>query len=115
MPAKGGVPAQAFVTLSTEHRQTCYYPIARLNVGDQLTYGLDGAGGLISGNGRQRMRILPYQEVEVAVSDTGCACSDHYLPRSWSIYLYFFNLERFVHLSEHGCLHNEFPLHGSNA
>ena len=115
VPAKGGVPTQAFVTLATEHRQACYHPVARLNVRDQFTYGLDGPGGLIPGNGWQRMGVLPYQEVEVAVSDTRCACSNHHLPWPWGIYLYFFNLERFVHLSEHRCLHNDFPLYSSNA
>jgi hypothetical protein len=45
--------------------------VARLHVGDRFPNLFNDAGSLVAKNGRRLMRIKPFNEMQIAVTDAG--------------------------------------------
>src|SRR5206468_11230490 len=93
---------QAVRTVSTEDRQTGDHVIAGLELGHVRADRLDDAGGLVAEDRGRRKRVVPVDEVQVAVAHTARDRAHEYLTSDWLGDLDVLDRERLVGTVEDG-------------
>ena len=84
--------------------------VAGLDVGDVRPDFFNDAGGFVTEHRGQRMRIQPFHEVQVGVTEAGDAGADQDFARSGIRYADILDLQRLVDFEQYGGLHQILPL-----
>ncbi len=110
----GGVGAEhraaggAVVAGAAEHRQTGHDVIAGLHIGDVGADLLDDAGRFMAEHRGQRMRIQPFHEMQVGMTEAGDAGADQDLARAGIRHADILDHQRLVDFIQDGGLHRCF-------
>ena len=84
--------------------------VARFHIGDIRADLLDDAGELVAEHRGQRMRIKPFHEVQVGMTEPGDRGADQDLARPGLLHADILDHQRLVDFMQNGGLHRILPV-----
>src|SRR5258708_34060260 len=109
MGAQSRAAGRAVVAAAAKYRQAGHDMIARFYVSDVRADLLDYAGRLVAEHGRQWMRIEPFHEMQIGMTEPGDSGADQHLARTGFWQADVLDHQRLVDFIQAGGLHSILP------